>query len=79
MLVITRKIGEKLIIANGIEIQLLHIGRNHIRIGITAPEHISIYRYEIYQAIKNENEMAVNSQLPDKETLDKLSKAMTAR
>ena len=74
MLVVTRKIGEKVIIGNEIEIQLLHIGRNHIRIGITAPKHISVHRYEIYEAIKKEDESAVISQLPDKETLEKLSK-----
>ena len=74
MLVVTRKIGEKVIIGDEIEIQLLHIGRNQIRIGITAPKHISVHRYEIYEAIKNEDESAVISQLPDKETLEKLSK-----
>ena len=78
MLVVTRKIGEKIVIGNEIEIQVLHIGRNHIRVGIKAPGHISIYRDEIYRAMKNENEMAVASQLPDKETLEKLSKAIAA-
>ena len=78
MLVVTRKIGEKIVIGNEIEIQVLHIGRNHIRVGIKAPEHISIYRDEIYQAIKNENETAVTSQLPDRETLEKLAKAIAA-
>ena len=78
MLVVTRKIGEKVVIGNEIEIQVLHIGRNHIRIGVKAPAHISIYRDELYQAIKNENETAVASQLPDKETLEKLFKAIAA-
>jgi carbon storage regulator len=79
MLVITRKLREKLIIGNEIEIQVLRIDANHIRIGIKAPGHISIYRDEIYQAIKNENESAFSSQLPDKQTLAELSKAMSAR
>jgi carbon storage regulator len=78
MLVVTRKIGEKLVIGNEIEIQVLRIGPNQIRIGIKAPGHISIYRDEVYQAIKTENESAVSSQLPDKQTLAKLSKAMSA-
>ena len=78
MLVVTRKNGEKVVIGNEIEIQVLHIGRNHIRIGIKAPAHISIYREEIYQAIKNENGTAVTSQFPDKETLEKFSKAVAA-
>jgi carbon storage regulator len=78
MLVITRKIGEKLIVGNEIEIQVLRIGSNHIRIGIKAPEHISVYRDEVYQAIKNEKESAVSSQLPVKQIIAKLSKQMTA-
>ena len=78
MLVVTRKRDEKLIIGNEIEIQVLRIGRDNVRLGIKAPAHISIYRYEIYEAIKNENVSAVTSQIPDKETLDKISKGMKA-
>lgn len=72
MLVVTRKKDEKLIIGNEIEIQVLRIGRDNVRLGIKAPSHISIYRYEIYEAIKQENVTAVQSQIPDKETLDGL-------
>ena len=53
MLVVTRKKDEKLIIGNEIEIQVLRIGRDNVRLGIKAPAHISIYRYEIYEAIKH--------------------------
>jgi carbon storage regulator len=72
MLVVTRKKDEKLIIGNEIEIQVLRIGRDNVRLGIKAPTHISIYRYEIYEAIKSENVAAVTSQIPDRETLEKL-------
>jgi carbon storage regulator len=78
MLVVTRKKDEKLIIGNEIEIQVLRIGRDNVRLGIKAPAHISIYRYEIYEAIKNENVSAVTSQIPDKDTLEKISKAIKA-
>jgi carbon storage regulator len=78
MLVVTRKKDEKLIIGNEIEIQVLRIGRDNVRLGIKAPTHISIYRYEIYEAIKNENVTAVTSQIPDRETLEKISKEMKA-
>jgi carbon storage regulator len=76
MLVVTRKKDEKLIIGNEIEIQVLRIGRDNVRLGIKAPTHISIYRYEIYEAIKSENVNAVTSQIPDKETVEKISKGM---
>jgi carbon storage regulator len=78
MLVVTRKKDEKLIIGNEIEIQVLRIGRDNVRLGIKAPAHISIYRSEISEAIKSENLNAVASQIPDKETLDKISKSMKA-
>ena len=66
MLVVTRKKDEKLIIGNEIEIQVLRIGRDNVRLGIKAPSHISIYRYEIYEAIKKESVTAKDSQGSDK-------------
>jgi carbon storage regulator len=72
MLVVTRKKDEKLIIGNEIEIQVLRIGRDNVRLGIKAPTHISIYRYEIYEAIKQENVSAVQSQILDKDTMETL-------
>ena len=76
MLVVTRKKDEKLIIGNEIEIQVLRIGRDNVRLGIKAPTHISIYRYEIYEAIKQENVTAVKSQIPDKDALEAISKVL---
>ena len=73
MLVVTRKKDEKVIIGNEIEIQVLRIGRDNVRLGIKAPGHISIYRYEIYEAIKAENAAAVKSQIPEKETTEAVS------
>ncbi|HLQ75869.1 MAG TPA: carbon storage regulator CsrA [Terriglobia bacterium] len=77
MLVVTRKKDEKLIIGNEIEIQVLRIGRDNVRLGIKAPSHISIYRYEIYEAIKKENVTATQSQIPDKDTIDALTRALS--
>jgi len=74
MLVVTRKKDEKIIIGNEIEIQVLRIGRDNVRIGIKAPPHISIYRYEIYEAIKQENVTSVKSQIPDKDALEALAR-----
>ncbi len=48
MLILTRKIGETLIIKNDIIITILSIKGNQIRIGIEAPKNIPIYRKEIY-------------------------------
>ena len=76
MLVVTRKRDEKLIIGNEIEIQVLRIGRDNVRLGIKAPAHISIYRHEIYEAIKNQNVSAVESQIPDKAALEKIAESL---
>lgn len=56
MLILTRKVGETLIIGNDIIITILGIKGNQIRIGIEAPKNISIYRKEIYiKIIKDKN------------------------
>ncbi len=55
MLILTRKIGETLIIKNDIIITILSIKGNQIRIGIEAPKNISIYRKEIYIKILKNN------------------------
>ena len=72
MLVVTRKKDERLIIGNEIEIRVLRIGRENVRLGIKAPSHISIYRHEIYEAIEIENVSAVKSQIPDKDMLGQI-------
>lgn len=49
MLVLTRKIGQQVLIAKGsIQVKVLRINGDDIRIGITAPEHVDIDREEIY-------------------------------
>ena len=79
MLVVTRKKDEKLIIGNEIEIQVLRIGRENVRIGIKAPSHISIYRSEIYEAIKKKNDLEVRSEVPDAESTPAVAQAEGAK
>ncbi len=55
MLVISRKINEKIKIGNDIEIVILSIDKNQIKIGIEAPKNISILRSELIENIKDEN------------------------
>lgn len=47
MLVLTRKLNESIIIGSGIEIKIARINGNQVRIGITAPKNIPVYRKEI--------------------------------
>jgi carbon storage regulator len=58
MLVVTRKKDEKLMIGNDIEVQILRIGRENVRLGIKAPSDVSIYRYEIFEAIQRREKAA---------------------
>lgn len=55
MLVLARKIGEKIILNDDIEIIVLDSNQNTVRIGINAPKNVSVYREELYKEIKNAN------------------------
>jgi carbon storage regulator len=72
VLVFTRKKGESLIIGNEIEVTILNIGTGNVKVGITAPRHISVHRQEVYEAIKRENVAAAKSQIPSPDVLKKL-------
>ena len=58
MLTLTRKIGQKILIGNGIEIVVREIRGRQVRLGITAPLGLPVYREELYQQIADENARA---------------------
>lgn len=72
MLVFTRKKDESLIIGNEIEVTILNIGTSNVKVGISAPRHISVHRHEVYESIKRENLAAAQSQIPKIDVLKKL-------
>ena len=53
MLVLTRKMNESIIIQDNIEICVVNVDRDRVKIGIQAPKEFSIHRAEIYEKIKN--------------------------
>lgn len=61
MLALTRKKGEALVINNNTEITVLEIRGDQIKIGISAPKDVPIYRKEVYLQIQQENEAAISA------------------
>jgi carbon storage regulator len=55
MLVLSRKQGESIVIANDIVVNIVDIGRGRVQIGVTAPSHYSVNREEIHRRIQNQN------------------------
>lgn len=58
MLVLSRKIQEAILVGEEIEIKVLGIEGDQVKLGISAPKHVDIYRQELYQAIQVENNEA---------------------
>ena len=61
MLALTRKNGESIIINNDVEITVLDIKGDQVKIGITAPKSVPVYRKEVYLQIQESNKAASNS------------------
>ena len=61
MLALTRKKGEALVINNNIEITVLEIRGDQIKLGITAPKDVPVYRKEVYLQIQKENGEAISA------------------
>lgn len=59
MLVLTRKKGESIVIQNDIVITVLSVEGDTVKIGISAPKDIDIYRKEVFGAIQQNNQIAV--------------------
>jgi carbon storage regulator len=61
MLALTRKKGESLVINNNIEITIMEVRGDQVKVGIAAPKEIPIYRKEVYLQIQQENEASMNA------------------
>lgn len=58
MLVFTRRRDEAIIVADGIEIRVLRVSKDAVRLGVTAPTDVPVHRQEVYDIIRDENRRA---------------------
>ena len=72
MLALSRKKGEALMINNDIEITVLDIKGEQVKIGISAPQQVPVYRKEVYLQIQEANKEATNNAAAVKEQLASL-------
>lgn len=75
MLVFTRKRHEAIMIGDGVEVRVLRVGKEGVRLGIVAPPEVRVHRREVYDQIRAANQSAVVS--PDQlaQVAERLTKA----
>jgi carbon storage regulator len=56
MLILTRRVGETLMIGNDVTVTVLGVKGNQVRVGINAPKNVAVHREEIYERIKREQQ-----------------------
>lgn len=74
MLVLSRKINESILIGGQVEVVVLGVEGDTIKLGIKAPKQVDIYRKELYEAIQASNLEAARTRVPLKELAGLLKK-----
>ncbi len=59
MLVLTRKLGENILIGDNISVKVVNIENNKVQLGIQAPDSIMIYRQELVERVKKQNQSSI--------------------
>jgi carbon storage regulator len=66
MLILTRRVGESLMIGDEVTVTVLGVKGNQVRIGVNAPKEVAVHREEIYERIRREQE-GLNAEEPELE------------
>jgi carbon storage regulator len=61
MLILSRKINEKIMIGDDISVSIIEIRGDQVRVGVDAPKTVKVFRQEVFDAIKAENKAAADS------------------
>ncbi len=61
MLIITRRAGERIMVGDDVVVEIMEIVGNSVRVGISAPRSVPVYREEIYTAVRDENRAAADA------------------
>jgi carbon storage regulator len=61
MLILTRRVGETLVIGDDVNVTVLGVRGNQVRLGVNAPKEVAVHRDEIYQRIQKENDSDISS------------------
>jgi len=61
MLILTRRVGETVMIGDDIAVTVLGVKGNQVRVGVNAPKEVSVHREEIYERIKREEQTGISS------------------
>lgn len=71
MLVLSRKKNESIMIGDHIEVKILSVDGDQIKLGIVAPRNVKVHRSEVFQAIQEQNKEALNTNVNILEQLKK--------
>ncbi len=70
MLILTRRVGETVMIGNEVTVTVLGVKGNQVRVGVNAPKDVAVHREEIYERIKREEDQDSNSAAPVSKIVD---------
>ena len=70
MLILTRRVGESLVIGDDVTVTVLGVRGNQVRLGVNAPKDVAVHREEIYQRIQNEKDAENSTESSEKDDID---------